>query len=577
MTPLPLLGGIQSVSIRRDSDQAKLAAKAQLWHHRARRLNHRQRANLTKTSTVDDGIGGSGETSPTKSVNGTHHRNTHGPFNWRSRLVGDQRNLQNEIGAVALSNCHRVLWTGEVGLGTPPQTFVVDFDTGSADLWVPSVQCDETCAEKRNWNYFDASKSSTATEASTSDIQNAFHADYADGESVLGVHVKDVLRLGDSLTIDNQIFAQITTLSSYEACADEEGVLGLGFSFISSHKFDTVLNNLQGRLRHPIFSMYLNPEDDYPKDNTKAISRSSELIFGGVNQRHYTDCLTWHDLGQFEEVFTGQTFQGYWDFKLDKVQVGGAEMPASQLAVVDSGSTYIVGPTEAIGQIAQINGAECFIMEDGGEAIEVKCDAASGFDAAAVDCDAPFFELEFVADGQTYTLSKNDLLLDIETSLGDVCVLRLMGSNDIPGWVLGDAFMNKYYTAFDFENKRVGFALAAKDSSTLCQDDLVMDLSYTGELDNTVPSVDVDLHQNDDDEVVSPNVPSQSQHNQSSKSAAQKFAMVTGVVFGFGFIVYAMARRSRARKIARFEEIAMSNLDLSGLEETDGGVTLTVT
>jgi hypothetical protein len=84
--------------------------------------------------------------------------------------------------------------------------------------------------------------------------------------------------------------------------------------------------------------------------------------------------------------------------------------------------------------------------------------------------------LEFRADEAVYHLTKEDLIKSIETNLGNVCIIRLQAGLDLDGWVLGDPFFTKYYIAFDFVRKRVGFALSEENSSDVCGADHGIDM-----------------------------------------------------------------------------------------------------
>ena len=79
------------------------------------------------------------------------------------------------------------------------------------------------------------------------------------------------------------------------------------------------------------------------------------------------------------------------------------------------------------------------------------------------DCaDGECFETDFdkyptilmrLDPGTTFTMLPSDYLLCVDGE----CVLRIQSSG-AEMWILGDAFISAYYTVFDVEHKRVGFA-----------------------------------------------------------------------------------------------------------------------
>ncbi|KAM6041072.1 renin isoform 4-T4 [Theristicus caerulescens] len=114
---------------------------------------------------------------------------------------------RNGTAPTLLTNYLDTQYFGEISIGTPAQTFKVVFDTGSANLWVPSYKCSPLYSACVSHSRYDSSKSRTYIANGT-----GFAIRYGTG-SVKGFLSQDIVMVSDIPII--QVFAEATALPAF--------------------------------------------------------------------------------------------------------------------------------------------------------------------------------------------------------------------------------------------------------------------------------------------------------------------------------------------------------------------------
>uniref|UniRef100_G3U1Z4 Cathepsin D n=1 Tax=Loxodonta africana TaxID=9785 RepID=G3U1Z4_LOXAF len=320
-----------------------------------------------------------------------------------------------------LRNYMDAQYYGEIGIGTPPQCFTVVFDTGSSNLWVPSVHCkllDIACWIHHKYN---SAKSSTYVKNGTT-----FDIHYGSG-SLSGYLSQDTVSLG-GVRVERQTFGEATKQPGITFIAAKfDGILGMAYPRISVNKVVPVFDNLMAQklVEKNMFSFYLN------RDPTA--QPGGELMLGGIDSKYYTGTLN----------FNKVTREAYWQIHMDRVDVGNGLTlcKGGCEAIVDTGTSLMVGPVEEITELQKALGAIPLIQ---GEYM-IPCEKVSSLPPVSLQL-----------GGRSYTLSSEDYVLKVRTT----------GSGwDRGAWTpmgdLSDVFIGRYYTVFDRDNNTVGFAEAA--------------------------------------------------------------------------------------------------------------------
>uniref|UniRef100_A0A8C6VCJ9 pepsin A n=1 Tax=Naja naja TaxID=35670 RepID=A0A8C6VCJ9_NAJNA len=314
--------------------------------------------------------------------------------------------LQNTFASEPMQNYLDIEYTGTISIGTPPQQFTIIFDTGSANLWVPSVYCSSAaCSDHRKFN---PQQSSTFHATS-----RTLSITYGTG-SMTGFLGYDTVQVG-SIQVTNQIFGlSQTEPGSFLYYSPFDGILGLAYPRMSASDATPVFDNMmsEGLVSQDLFSVFLSSDGQ----------NGSFVMFGGIDDTYFTGNLNWVPV----------TVEYYWQITLDSITVNGQSIACSGgcQAMVDTGTSLLAVPPNSIAYIQNFIGGS---QDYNGQVSLIIMYAKS----------VHIFELLF--QFQSYCMSGFEIM-PFHYDL----------------WILGDIFLRLYYSVFDRANNMIGLAPVAK-------------------------------------------------------------------------------------------------------------------
>jgi len=244
---------------------------------------------------------------------------------------------------------------------------------------------------------------------------------------ISGVFMQDDVCIGNLCTNIRFVGATDETDDPFTSF-NFDGVLGLALPQMSQGPEFSIMDHLVSSeaLKRPIFSVFLSDSD----------MESSEITFGDTKSEHMASEMFWQPVSR-------QT--GYWQVQIQDITIDNKQQQlcADCQVAVDTGTSQLAGPTRVINELSQ--------------RLNVKPDCSNYHNLP---------DLGFVVGGNILNLKPQDYV----DKGSDGCEVSLMPL-DVPPpngplFIFGDPFLRKYYTSYDRENNRIGFAVATHPGMT---------------------------------------------------------------------------------------------------------------
>ena len=258
--------------------------------------------------------------------------------------------------------------------------------------------------------------------------------------NINGMLASDTFVLGP-LRIHDQMFGQITEEEGQVFVAGKfDGILGLSFPSLSATDRKPVFDSIMAQklLSDNMFSFYY----------TALPLQHSAIVFGQPSRELYSGELQWVSVSK----------PVYWEVNLVDIEYGGESLgvckEAPCKAVVDTGTSLLTGPSAQVTKLLRKMGVQrdCSGMELLKPLTYVLSDARGQY---RLTIEPEYFVLKSavrvlpgynigVAPG-TKICRAGFMALDVPAPRG-------------PLFILGDVFLRKFFTVFDRDNQRIGFA-----------------------------------------------------------------------------------------------------------------------
>ncbi|CRG83746.1 hypothetical protein PISL3812_01102 [Talaromyces islandicus] len=312
------------------------------------------------------------------------------------------------------------------------QTIMMDFDTGSSDLWVFSSEM--PAADQQSHTIFDT-KSSTTFQMMQGET---FKISYGDGSSASGDVGTDVVNIGGASVQKQAVEIAKQVSGSFLQETASNGLVGLAFSklnTVSPTPQKTFFDNVGSQLEEPVMTVSL-----------KSDSNKGSYEFGTIDSTKYT--------GQIANISVDPS-NGFWEFSSTSFKVGDSgdtqQITTAPTAIADTGtSLMLVSPEAAEAYYGQVQGA-------------VNSDTVGGY---MFPCDAqlPTFTVG-VGDSHTATIPStvvNFAQVGTDMQSGqEYCYGGIQSSGNSQFMIFGDVFLKSMFVVFDQRGPSLGLASSA--------------------------------------------------------------------------------------------------------------------